>query len=179
MPGDGSSIQCLIFRRGFPLLKFFIWAIHSTRHLGQWTSSFLIVYALLIWQGISSGTPWKWNSLVHSTLFLSECIIPFFAWNRSSCITKGWSVTLTAMITWQPQWKRYSQGSSSLCWGSFCLFLVKWLAKPQVIAYPKPPVTDKYVGHYRIYFTFEVCHEKTDLNPFAAKLFQIFNPLHA
>ncbi len=40
--------------------------------LVQWTSSFLIVYAWLIWQGISCATPWKWNSLVHSTLFLSE-----------------------------------------------------------------------------------------------------------
>ncbi len=39
----------------------------------QWTSTFLIVYALLIWQGISCATPWKWNFLVHWTLFLSEC----------------------------------------------------------------------------------------------------------
>ncbi len=42
--------------------------------LVQWTSRFPIVYASLIWLGISRATPWKWNSLVHSTLFLSECI---------------------------------------------------------------------------------------------------------
>ncbi len=35
--------------------------------LVQWTCSFLIVYASLIWQGISCATPWMWNSPVHST----------------------------------------------------------------------------------------------------------------
>ncbi len=48
--------------------------------LVQRTSSFLIIYASLIWQGISCSTPWKWNSLVHSTLFLSECINHILCW---------------------------------------------------------------------------------------------------
>ncbi len=34
---------------------------------------FILLNSSLIWQGISYATPWKWNSLVHSTLFLSEC----------------------------------------------------------------------------------------------------------
>ena len=38
----------------------------------KWTSSFLIVYALLIWQSISSATPWKWNSLVYSSFFFVQ-----------------------------------------------------------------------------------------------------------
>ncbi len=44
-------------------------------HTFKQASSCLIVYASLIWQGISCATPWKWKSLVHSTLFLSECSI--------------------------------------------------------------------------------------------------------
>ncbi len=41
----------------------------------DWIFFSRFVYALLIWQGISCATPRKWNSLVHSTLFLSECTI--------------------------------------------------------------------------------------------------------
>ncbi len=77
MPGDGSSIQCLTFQPIFPLLKFFIYEPYiQPGILVQWTSSFLTVYALLILQGISSATPWKWNSPVHSSLFLLECEVP-------------------------------------------------------------------------------------------------------
>ncbi len=38
------------------------------RHPGNFRNV-LIVWALLIWQGISSATQWKSNSLVHSTFF--------------------------------------------------------------------------------------------------------------
>ncbi len=75
------------------LMSYFLTGLHSnkkswnTMDIPDWLSffpfldwsgkalsccSFLIIYASLICQGISSATPWKWNSLVHST-FLSEC----------------------------------------------------------------------------------------------------------
>ena len=40
------------------------------------------LYTLLIWQGISCETPWKWIFLVHSTLFLSECVAK---WQMAFC----------------------------------------------------------------------------------------------
>ncbi len=68
------AYSVLFFDQDFPCWSFLYETYIQPGILVQWTSCFLIIYASLIWQGISCATPWKWNSLVHST-FLSECSI--------------------------------------------------------------------------------------------------------
>ena len=110
MPGDGSSIQCLIFQAGFFCWNSLYEPYIQPGILVQWTRRFLIVYALLIWQGFSCATPWKWNSLVHSTLFLSKwrkdsnCLSKLSFFRVEDCPFAGWHWIILSFLSWTVLW---------------------------------------------------------------------------